>query len=466
MMSGERTKLRPGMPVHLIGIGGAGMSALAWILLQRSHPVTGSDIRAGRAVTALRSMGAEIQSGHDPDLLSGAELVVASTAIPEDNPELRRARELGLRVLHRAELLAALMIEHDQLLVAGTHGKTTTTSMVAVCLQTGGVDPSFAIGGTLHDAGASAHHGTGDWFVAEADESDSSFLVYEPDIAIVTNVDLDHPDEFPDMSSVDRIFVAFLERRRPGGVALVCLDDPGVQRILPAIDGSIETYGEHPEATLCIIDVDLHPDGARFGLVDRGEDVGRFEIGLPGEHNVANAAAAALASNRAGVDWDAIRRGLGVFAGANRRFERLGSAGGVSVVDDYGHHPAELRATLAAARQTAPDGRVIAVFQPHRFSRTAALGAELGAALADADVVIVTDVYSAGEQPVAGVTGQLVAAAATAGDAEVHYVASVADVPGRLLELVAVGDLVLTLGAGDITEVGPVVIERLRGVRG
>lgn len=466
MNSDARTKLRPGMRVHLIGIGGAGMSALAWILLQRSHPVTGSDLRAGRAVTALRSMGAQIQSGHDPQLVADAELVVASTAIPDSNPELARARELGLPVLRRAELLAALMVDHDQLLIAGTHGKTTTTSMVAVCLQTGGVDPSFAIGGTLHDAGTSAHHGTGAWFVAEADESDSSFLVYEPDIAIVTNVDLDHHDEFPDIDAVDRTFIAFLRRRRLGGVAIVCLDDEGVRRVLPDVDDEIETYGEHADATLRIVDLDLHPQGARFGLVHRGEDVGRFEISLPGRHNVANATAAALASNRAGVDWDAIRRGLAVFAGANRRFERLGTADGVSVVDDYGHHPAELRATLLAARQTAPDGRVIAVFQPHRFSRTAAVGAELGTALAAADVVIVTDVYSAGEQPVAGVTGQLVADAATAGDAEVHYVASVADVPGRLLELVAPGDLVLTLGAGDITEVGPVALERLRGVRG
>lgn len=466
MTSDTQTKLRPGMRVHLIGIGGAGMSALAWILLQRSHPVTGSDLRAGRAVTALRSMGAQIQSGHDPRLVADAELVVASTAIPDSNPELVRAHQLGVPVVRRAELLAALMVDHSQLLIAGTHGKTTTTSMVAVCLQTGGVDPSFAIGGTLHDAGTSAHHGTGDWFVAEADESDSSFLVYEPDIAVVTNVDLDHHDEFGDLAAVDRAFVAFLERRRPGGVAIVCLDDVGVRRVLPGIAGEIETYGEHADATLRVVDVDLHPNGARFGLLHRGQDVGRFEISLPGRHNVANATAAALACIRAGVDWDAVRRGLAIFSGANRRFERLGSAGGVSVVDDYGHHPAELHATLAAARQTAPDGRVIAVFQPHRFSRTAAVGAELGAALADADIVIVTDVYSAGEQPVAGVTGQLVADAAAAGDAQVHYVPSVADVPTRLLELVAAGDLVLTLGAGDITEVGPVALERLRGVRG
>lgn len=460
-------KLRPGMRVHLIGIGGAGMSALAWILLQRSHPVTGSDLRAGRAVSGLVSMGAQIQRGHDPQLVEAAELIVASTAIPESNPELRRARELGLPILRRAELLAALMNDHRQLLIAGTHGKTTTTSMVAVCLQTAGWDPSFAIGGTLHDAGTSAHHGTGEWFVAEADESDSSFLVYAPEIAIVTNVDLDHHDEFADLDAVDRVFLAFLDRRDAEGVAVVCLDDGGVRRILPRIGGRVETYGEAPDATLRTVDVELHPYGARFGLVHRGEDVGRFEIALPGRHNVANAMAAALASSLAGVGWDAIRRGLAIFAGANRRFERLGSAAGVTVVDDYAHHPAELRATLEAAHQTAPDGRVVAVFQPHRFSRTAALGPELGAALAGADLVIVTDVYGAGEEPVAGVNGELVVGAArAAGHAPVEYVPSLADVPARLLELVEAGDLVLTLGAGDITEVGPVALERLRGARG
>ncbi|HEX6254594.1 MAG TPA: UDP-N-acetylmuramate--L-alanine ligase [Euzebyales bacterium] len=463
--AGTDGELRAGMRVHLIGIGGAGMSALAWILLQRSHPVTGSDLRAGRSVTALRSMGAQIFTGHEAQFVDGAELVVASTAIPDTNPELARARELGLPVLHRAELLAALMTGYSQLLIAGTHGKTTTTSMATVGLQTAGLDPSFAIGGTLHDAGTSAHHGTGQWFVAEADESDSSFLAYAPDVAVVTNIDLDHHDEFADLDAVDRVFLDFLGRRGPDGLAVVCLDDVGVRRVLDRIGGPVETYGEHPDATLRIVEVALDPEGGRFGLVHDGQDVGRFEITLPGRHNVANATAAALACRHAGADWDAIRRGLAVFAGANRRFERLGSAAGVTLVDDYGHHPAELRATLAAARQTAPGGRVIAVFQPHRFSRTAALGTELGGALTGADLVIVTDVYGAGEQPVAGVTGRLVADAAADAGADVHYIPSVADVPGRLLGLVVEGDLVLTLGAGDITEVGPVALERLRGGR-
>ena len=452
--------------VHLIGIGGAGMSALAWILLQRGHRVSGSDLRAGRSVAALRAMGAEIVIGHHPENVDGSDLVVASAAIPFSDPELRRAGELGLPVVGRAQLLASLMAHHERLLVAGTHGKTTTTSMAAVCLQTGGGDPSFAIGGTLHDAGTSAHHGTGAWFVAETDEADPSFGAYEPDIAVLTNVDFDPRDHLQGLDTVDELFRGFVARRRHGGVAVVGLDDPGVRRLLPDIAGPISTYGTHPDATLRVVDAELHVHGARFGLVHRGEDVGRFEINQPGPHNVANAAAAALASAHAGVDWDGIRRGLAIFAGASRRFERLGTAAGVTVVDDYGHHPAELRATLAAARQTAPGGRVIAVFQPPRFGRTAALGAALGAALDGADVVLVTDVYGAGEQPVAGVTGELVVAAARAAGVETHYVPSVADVPARLLDLAESGDLVLTLGAGDITEVGPVVLRHLRGGRG
>jgi UDP-N-acetylmuramate--alanine ligase len=460
------TVLRPDARVHVIGIGGAGMSALAWILLQRGHRVTGSDLRAGRAVAALRAMGAEIEIGHQPQRVDGSDLIVVSAAIPASDPELRRAVDLNLPVLRRAQVLAALMADHERLLVAGTHGKTTTTSMATVCLQTGGVDPSFAIGGTLHDAGTSAHHGSGRWFVAEADESDSSFLEYEPDIATVTNVDLDPHGGFAGMDAVDDAFLSFLWRRRRGGVAVLSLDDPGIVRLLPRIAEPIATYGAHPDATLRITGTELHPEGARFGLIHGGEDVGRFEISLPGDHNVANAAAAALASAHAGVDWDGIRRGLSIFAGASRRFERLGTAGGVTVVDDYGHHPVELRVTLAAARQTAPGGRVIAVFQPHGFSRTAALGPQLGAALVDADAVIVTDVYGAGEQPVAGVTGELVAGAAMTAGVETHYVPSVADVPDRLLRLAEPGDLVLTLGAGDITEVGPVVLQRLRGDRG
>lgn len=458
--------LRPGVRVHLIGIGGAGMSPLAWILLQRGHPVTGSDLRAGRTVTALRAMGAAISVGHDAALVDDADVVVASTAIPEHNPELAHARRTGVPVLRRAQLLATLMADKGRVLIAGTHGKTTTTSMTAVCLQHGGLDPSFAIGGTLHDAGTSAHHGAGEWFVAEADESDSSFLVYEPDVAVVTNVDLDHHDEFADLDAVDAAFLAFLRRRRTDGVAVLCLDDPGVQRVLDRVAEPVLGYGEHQEATLQIDAVDTHPGGARFRLRYRGDDVGPFEIALPGRHNVANATAAALTAVHAGVDWDAIRAGLAAFAGTSRRFERLGTAAGVTVVDDYGHHPVELRATLSAARQTAPGGRVLAVFQPHRFSRTAALGAQLGAALIEADTVIVTDVYGAGEQPVAGVTGELVAEAAERAGVDTHYVPSVADVPDRLVELVEAGDLVLTLGAGDITEVGPVVLQRLRGVRG
>lgn len=468
--NGVAAGLSPTVRVHVVGVGGAGMSALAWLLLERGHDVSGSDLRAGRAITALRAMGAEISIGHHPAAVERSDLVVASPAIPGSDAELRRARELGRPVLARTDLLDALMADHDRVLVAGTHGKTTVASMITVCMHNATMDPSFVVGGTLHDTGTSAHHGTGRWFVAEADEHDDALVTYAADIAVVTGLRsrdaLGHGTVDPGDRTRDQAVTTFLARRRAGGTAVLCLDDDGVRRMLPRVAAPVDTYGRHPDATLRVVEVDLEPQGARFGLVHRGEHVGRFEIALPGDHNVINAAAAALVSVRAGVEWDAVRRGLSIFAGASRRFERLGVAAGVTVVDDYGHHPTELAATLAAARQATPDGRVIVVFQPHRFSWTATLHAELGAALAAADTVVVTDVYGAGEQPVAGVTGELVAAAAMRAGGAASYVPSVADVADRVLDLSAPGDLIMTLGAGDITEVGPVVLRRLRGVRG
>lgn len=466
-MTKTRACLRPGTRVHLVGIGGAGMSALAWILLERGHPVSGSDVRGGRAGTALRAMGADVRVGHDSAAVEGADVVAVSTAIPASNPELIRARELGLPVWRRAELLAALLDGYRGLLIAGTHGKTTTTSMTAVCLQAAGLEPSFAIGGALHGAGTSAHHGSGDVFVAEADESDSSFLVFTPDCAIVTNVELDHPDEFADLDAVRAAFAAFLANRRAGpSPAICCLDDPVTAELLEEARRPVWTYGQHPDARFRVGDLVLRPDGARFRLRVGDEDLGTFRIRLPGRHNVLNATAAAAASLWAGAAPDDVRTGLARFAGAQRRFERVGTGAGVTVVDDYAHHPTELTATLEAARQIQPPGRVVAVFQPHRFSRTAALGPALGTALGRADVVVITDVYGAGEAAVAGVTGALVADAARSTGVETHYVPATGDVADRVTELVRPGDLVLTLGAGDITEVGKVLLHRLHRLSG
>lgn len=458
--------LPPGCRVHLVGIGGAGMSALAVILLERGHPVSGSDLRGGRALAGLEALGARLHVGHDAAHLGDAQMVVRSSAVPEDNPEVVAAREAGVPVLVRAELLELLMTGFRRILVTGTHGKTTTTSLITVALQAASLDPSFAIGGTVHESGTSAHHGAGGVFVAEADEAYRSFLRLTGDCLVVTNVEMDHHDEYADPGALSEAFRAFLARGSGAGPVILCADDPGAVALAEQAPGAVVTYGESADADVRIRAVELEPAGSRFGLTSPEEDLGTFRLRLLGRHNVANAAAAVVAARWAGADLAGIRQGLEVFGGTQRRFQRIGEAAGVTVVDDYAHHPTEVRAVLRAARQTEPAGRVVAVFQPHLYSRTAALGGELGRALAEADVAVVTDVYGAREAPVPGITGALVAAAARAAGAEVHEVGTSGDVPAAVSQLVRPGDLVLTLGAGDITEAGWGILRRLRGHRG
>jgi UDP-N-acetylmuramate--alanine ligase len=450
--------LTPDRPVHLVGIGGAGMSGLARILLTRGHRVTGSDLRDGRALEELRVLGAEIAVGHRADNIGAAEVVVTSSAVPADNPEVVAARENGRTVLRRAELLAQLMVDDRAVLVAGTHGKTTTTSMTVVALQAAGTDPSFAIGGSLNESGTNAHAGTDRTFVAEADESDRSFLVYRPDLAVVTNLEHDHPDEFGDLEAVREAFLGFLERRSPGAPALLCLDDPGTAWLAANVDAPVVTYGEDPRADVRVVTA-ADSGGAEL-RIDRSV-AARFTLAVPGVHNLRNAAAALGACHLLGADVAAGAAGLAGFTGAVRRFQRLGTVAGVEVVDDYAHHPTELRATLAAARQQRPQ-RIVVVVQPHRYSRTQVFGAELGRAAAGADAVIVTDVYVSTEAPVPGITGKLVADAAAQAGASVVYRPTLRETVDELAATVRDGDLVLTTGAGDVTSVGPALLERLR----
>jgi len=445
--------------VHLVGIGGAGMSGLARILLLRGHHVTGSDLRDGRALEELRVLGAHVAVGHHADNLAGADIVVTSSAVPTDNPEVRAAREQRRVLLRRAELLAWLMADDRAVLIAGTHGKTTTTSMAVVALQAAGGDPSFAIGGSLNESGTNAHAGTDGSFVAEADESDRSFLVYRPDLAVVTNLEHDHPDEFEDLHAVRQAFIGFLERRAPGAPALLCLDDPGSAWLAEHIDAPVVTYGEDPRAEVRVIADDA---GAEVRI--HGEPAARLTLSVPGVHNLRNATAAVAVCHLLGVDAAAAGEGLTSFTGAVRRFQRLGTVGGIEVVDDYAHHPTELRATLAAARQQRPE-RIVVVVQPHRYSRTEVFGAELGRAAAGADVVIVTDVYGSTEAPVPGITGKLVADAAAEAGASVVYRPSLREVVDELVATVRAGDLVLTAGAGDVTSVGPALLQRLGATR-
>lgn len=441
--------------VHLVGICGAGMSGIARVLVQRGAEVSGSDLSDGRVASELRGLGVLVGIGHRAEHLGAADVVVVSAAVGDDNPEVLAARAAGIRVRSRAEMLAELVGTARGVFVAGTHGKTTTTSMLVVASQAAGLDPTFVIGGSLNESGTNAHAGSDAVLVAEADESDRSFLAYAPDIAVVTNVEFDHPEQYRDEADVLGAFDAFLARRRAGGVAIVCADDPGVARLIPRAVGPIVRYGTAPEA-----DVRLMLGGVP--RVRIGERQIELRLGVPGAHNALNATAALAAVSALGLDLELATEGLRAFTGAARRFQRLGLEGGIEVIDDYAHHPTELRATLAAAR-TVAGGDVVLVLQPHRYSRTAALGAELGRAAAGADRVVVTDVYGAGERPVPGVTGRLVADAATAAGADVAYVPHLEDVVDAVVERSRPGDLVLVAGAGDVTQIGPALLERFGG---
>jgi UDP-N-acetylmuramate--alanine ligase len=445
--------------VHLVGIGGAGMSGIARILVQRGHHVSGSDLREGRALEELRMLGARVEVGHRAEHLGDAEVVVISTAVPADNPEVAAARARGIEVLRRAEMLAALMVGERSVLIAGTHGKTTVTSMTVVAMQAAGGDPSFAIGGALNESGTNAHAGTDGTFVAEADESDRSFLVYRPDLAVVTNVEHDHPEQFADLDAVTGAFRDFLGRRSVGAPAILCADDPGSLALRSQLD-DVVLYGTAPGAEVRLVPGQVgEPARVRVG----GEELA-LALTVPGRHNLLNATAALAVCHHLGVDLAAAAGGLERFTGAARRFQQLGEASGVLVVDDYAHHPTELRVTLAAARALGRE-RIVLVVQPHRYSRTQALGAQLGQASAAADVVLVTDVYGSGEAPVPGISGRLVADAANDAGANATYTAHLGEVIDHLEQVVRPGDLVLTTGAGDVTQVGPALLTRLGGGR-
>jgi len=456
--------------VHLIGIGGAGMSGIARILLARGAAVAGSDIRDSRAVLALRALGARVAVGHDAanlDLLDSPTVVVSS-AIRDSNPELAAARAGGLTVLHRSQALAALMAGHRVACIAGTHGKTSTTSMLTVALQHSGLDPSFAIGGDLTEAGSGAHHGSGDVFVAEADESDSSFLAFTPAVAVVTNVEADHLDHHGTEEAYVAVFDEFVERIAPGGVLIACADDPGaaaladrasaagvrVRRygVSPAADVRIASYRPIDHGGLAVVEFageQVEPRVVEPGVVE--PMVVELRVAVPGEHMACNAVAALVAGVELGGNVPGLLDGLASFGGVRRRFEFKGNAGGVRVYDDYAHHPTEVDATLRAARAVAGDGRLLVAFQPHLYSRTRLFAAEFGQALGLADKVVVLDVYGAREDPEPGVSGALVADAVPLAPSSVHYEPTWSIVPSRLADLARPGDLVLTMGAGDIT---------------
>lgn len=445
--------LQEASTVHFIGIGGAGMSAIAKVLLERGVRISGSDLKRSRASTILEAMGADVHLGHEGGLVDGADIVVRSSAIPDRNPEIRRAVEIGVPILARGDALASLLRGQRSIVVAGTHGKTTTTSMVVSTLHHAGVDPTYLVGAGLNDVGTNARSGKDDLVVAESDESDGSFLLLDPFVAVITNVELDHVDYWGDVDALRRGFATFVGNIQRGGSTVV----PSIERDLGA--ERTVTFGDGGD--VFARDIEVVGNAVHFGLTI-GSESAEVHLRIPGEHNVSNALAAAAACSSVGLDVAEIAAGLGSFAGVERRFQVRGEASGVTVIDDYAHHPTEIRATLIAARSGAWD-RVVALFQPHRYTRTAALAEEFGDSFEAADSVVITDVYGAGEEPVPGITGKLIA------DSVCEHLPgrSVAYIPHRS-ELVSYlskscrsGDALLTLGAGDVTSIGEELLTRL-----
>ncbi|MCQ4083083.1 UDP-N-acetylmuramate--L-alanine ligase [Streptomyces sp. RB6PN25] len=452
---------------HFIGIGGAGMSGIAKILAQRGARVGGSDARASGTVAALRELGVTVHIGHAAEHLApDATCVVVSSAIRQDNAELTAAHERGIPVVHRSDALAALMEGARPIAVAGTHGKTTTTSMLAVALTTLGLAPSYAIGGDLDAPGSNAHQGAGEIFVAEADESDRSFHKYAPEVAIVLNVELDHHANYASMDEIYESFETFAARIVPGGTLVVSADHAGAReltaRVTAAGDGRprVVTYGEAADADVRILEIVPHGLTSEVTVALAGEEL-TFTVSVPGSHYAHNAVAALAAGVAAGVPAHDLAAALGSYTGVKRRLQLKGTAAGVQVIDSYAHHPTEIAADLEAIRGGAGDGRVLVVFQPHLFSRTQRLATEMGEALTLADACVVLDIYPAREDPIPGVTSALIVDAAAAKGADVTAEHDKDAVPEVIAGMAKPGDLVLTMGAGDVTELGPRILSRL-----
>jgi len=447
--------------IHFIGIGGSGMSGIAEVLLNMGYQVSGSDLKTGDVTDRLVRLGGRVFPGHHASNVAGAQVVVYSSAVKPDNPELMAAREAGLPVIGRAEMLAELMRMKYGVAVGGSHGKTTTTSMVAAVLARGGLDPTIVVGGRLHALGTNARLGHGQFLVAEADESDGSFLRLNPAVSVITNIDREHLDHYPDLDAVRQAFVYFANRVPFYGVTVLCVDDPQVREILPRVTKRALLYGTRPEAEVRAANVELVPHGSRFGVTSAGRELGAIELQLPGRHNVLNALAAVAVGLEVEVSFAHIAESLGAFRGVSRRFETRGTLGGIRVVDDYGHHPTEIAATLAAARGLG--GNLLVIFQPHRYSRTAALREEFGACFGDADRVWILDVYAAGEAPIPGATApSLVESARLHGARHVEHAPDGAAAAAAAAELARPGDTVITLGAGDVWKLGDEVLARLR----
>jgi UDP-N-acetylmuramate--alanine ligase len=453
--------------MHFVGIGGSGMSGIAEVLLNLGYGVSGSDLRRSPVTDRLAAMGARVAEGHDAAHVAGAQVVVTSTAVRADNPEVMEARRRGIPVIPRAEMLAELMRLKYGIAVAGSHGKTTTTSMVAAVLDKGGLDPTVIVGGRLQHLGSGARLGSGDLMVAEADESDRSFLKLSPAVAVVTNIDREHLDAYRDLADVQEAFVGFANKVPFYGAAVLCVDDGPVRDIVPRIERRVVTFGLSPEAGVRARNVTLDAAGSSYEVLASGASLGPMALAVPGAHNVGNSLAAVAVGLEFGVPFDAIRAGLASFTGVDRRFQVRGEAGGVLVVDDYGHHPTEIRATLDTLRVRAGKRRTVVLFQPHRYTRTQLLWDDFCRAFHQADVILVTDIYSAGEEPLTGVSASALAhALSDHGHRHATYAGDLRTATERLAAESRPGDVVLTLGAGNVWTAGEELLRRMaQGVK-
>jgi UDP-N-acetylmuramate--alanine ligase len=448
--------------IHFVGIGGVGMSGIAEVLLNRGYRVSGSDLKKTAVTERLAHQGAVIHEGHAAGQIGKADVVVISSAVKLDNPEVQEAQRHQVPIIPRAEMLAELMRQKYGITVAGTHGKTTTTSMVATVLNAAGMDPTVVVGGRLNSLGSNARLGTGDFMVVEADESDRSFLLLSPTVAIVTNIDEDHMENYQGLEDLKNCFLQFVNQVPFYGAIVLCLDEPNLQSIIPRIRRRILSYGFSGQADLVILNEKFQGGASHFELRYRGEALGEFQLKIPGRHNLLNATAAAAVGLELEIPVPVIQNALSQFSGADRRFQVKGVARGVTVVDDYAHHPTEIRATLEAARQLGHD-RVVVIFQPHRYSRTRYCFEDFCRAFYQADWLILADIYAAGEEPIPGITArQLALSIESYGHKRVQHLPSLQEIPAAVQGGLKEGDLVLTMGAGNVWTVGEELLKLLR----
>jgi UDP-N-acetylmuramate--alanine ligase len=447
-----------GQQVHFIGIGGAGMSGLARIALSSGIKVSGSDSNDSNVLTALRALGAKVHAEHSAANIDGSDLVVYSSAIAKNNVEILRCQELGIPLIARSSALALLMSESKSIAVAGTHGKTTTSSMLTISLQSSGTDPSFAIGGTITASGSNAHSGTGEFFVAEADESDGSFTEYHPYGAIITNIEFDHVDFFQNESAVFQAFSEFIATISSDGFLIYCNDDKGARKLGSQVLGTrTYSYGVAPDSDLVLDQISLLPLGSTARAIWQGKVIGQLILNVPGQHNLLNAAGALAAGIVLEQNPSELLDGLTTFKGAGRRFEIKGSIKGIRVIDDYGHHPTEIEATLKAARGYVGDGRLIVIFQPHRYSRTKAFLSGFAKSLDLADEVIVLEIYAASEEAIPELSSNSIVQEMSHG----RYIPNFVEAVAAVIEIAKPGDVIITLGAGDVSSLAPIILENL-----